>query len=257
MSFWLEGGNTFPAETARAYIEGAMLTYAADRYRRLQGRDPRLLPIDVEPRFRYNQDFRSVFAMVPGTLMLLLVVFPAMLTALAIVREKEVGSITNVYASPATVGEYLVGKQLPYIAIGLASFVSLLALSAGLFGVIPKGSLLTLSVAALIYVFAATAFGLLVSAFVSTQVAAIYGASIATAMTAAHYSGFLFPASSLEGASRMMGLGFPALWFQTINLGVFAKGLSAASFLPEMAMLVGFGVLFLALARLFVHKQGA
>ena len=256
VSFWLEGGNTFPAETARAYIQGAVLAYAADRYRRLQGHDPQVSSIDVEPRFRYNQDFRSVFAMVPGTLMLLLVVFPAMLTALGIVREKEMGSITNVYASPATVGEFLVGKQLPYIGIGLASFVSLLALSAGLFGVVPKGSLVTLSVAALIYVFAATAFGLLVSAFVSTQVAAIYGASIATAMTAAHYSGFLFPASSLEGSARMMGLGFPALWFQTINLGVFAKGLSGAVFLPEMAMLIGFGILFLALARLFVRKQG-
>ncbi len=129
VSFWLEGGNPFPAETARAYIQGAVLTYAADRYRRLNGRDPQLLPINVEPRFRYNQDFRSVFAMVPGTIMLLLVVFPAMLTGLGIVREKEMGSITNVYTSPATVGEYLIGKQLPYIAIGFFRFVWLLALS--------------------------------------------------------------------------------------------------------------------------------
>lgn len=256
VSFWLEGGNTYPAETARAYIGGAMLTYAADRYRRLNGRAPQFSPINLEPRFRYNQDFRSVVAMVPGVLMLLLIVFPAMLTALAIVREKETGSITNVYASPATIGEYLFGKQLPYIAIGFASFVSMLALSAGLFGVVPKGSILTLSLAALIYVFAATAFGLLVSAFVSTQVAAIYGCSIATAMTAAHYSGFLFPTSSLEGMGRIMGLGFPSLWFQTINLGVFAKGLSVTSFLTEITILIGFGVLFLVLARLFVRKQG-
>jgi ribosome-dependent ATPase len=257
VSFWLEGGNTYPAETARAYIQGVVLSYAANRHRRLQGLGRQLLPVNVEPRFRYNQDFRSVFAMVPGAMMLLLVVFPAMLTALGIVREKEMGSITNVYASPATVGEYLIGKQLPYIAIGFLSFVALFALSAGLFGVTPKGSVTTLSIAALIYVFAATAFGLLVSAFVSTQVAAIYGASIATAMTAAHYSGFLFPASSLEGMGRIMGLGFPSLWFQTINLGVFAKGLTASAFLPEFAMLIGFGVLFLLLARLFVRKQGA
>lgn len=256
VSFWLEGGNTYPAETARAYIAGAMLTYGADRYRRLQGHDPQSSLINLEPRFRYNQDFGSVVAMVPGVLMLLLVVFPAMLTALGIVREKETGSITNVYASPATVGEYLIGKQLPYIGIGLASFASLLALSAVLFGVVPKGSVFALSIAALIYVFAATAFGLLVSAFVSTQVAAIYGASIATAMTAAHYSGFLFPASSLQGMGRIMGLGFPALWFQAINLGVFAKGLSATDFLPELSILVGFGILFLFLARLFVRKQG-
>jgi len=166
------------------------------------------------------------------------------------------GSITNVYTSPATVSEYLIGKQLPYIALGFVSFVSLLALSVGLFGVVPKGPVVALSIAALVYVFAATAFGLLVSAFVSTQVAAIYAASIMAAMTAAHYSGFLFPASSLEGAGRVMGLGFPALWFQTVSLGVFAKGLAESAFILEITVLLSFGVLFLLLSRLFVRKQG-
>ena len=257
VSFWLQGGDTFPAETARAYIEGVALKYAADRQRRLDGRSSQLLPIDVEPRFHYNQDFRSVFAMIPGTIMLLLVVFPAMLTALAIVREKELGSITNVYASPATVGEYLVGKQTPYIAIGFASYLSLLALSAGIFGIVPKGPVAALSVAAFLYVFAATAFGLLISAFVSTQVAAIYATSIATAMTAAHYSGFLFPASSLEGMGRIMGLAFPSLWFQIVDLGVFAKGLGLGSFGREVAILLGFGLFFMLFSRMFVRKQGA
>jgi ribosome-dependent ATPase len=257
VSFWLEGGNTFPAETARAYIQGVVLTYAADRYRRFHGRDLQLQPINIEPRFRYNQEFESVFAITPGSIMLLTVVFPAMLTALGIVREKEMGSITNVYASPATVSEYLIGKQLPYIAIGLLSFVSLVLLAASVLGVVPKGSLLALSIAALIYVFAATAFGLLMSAFVSTQVAAIFGTSILTAMTAAHYSGFLFPASTLEGVGRIMGLSFPALWFQTISLGVFAKGLEASAFVREIAILFGFSMTFLVLARLLVREQGA
>ncbi|QIG47172.1 ribosome-associated ATPase/putative transporter RbbA [Nordella sp. HKS 07] len=256
ISFWLDGGNTFVAETTRAYIQGAVLTYAADRHRRLHGDDPELMSIDVEPRFRYNQDFRSVFAITPGTIMLLLVLFPAMLTALGVVREKEMGSITNVYASPATVGEYLVGKQLPYIAIGFVSFISLVVLAAGVLGVVPKGSQVALSVAALIYVFAATAFGLLVSAFVSTQVAAIFGTAIVTSMTAAHYSGFLFPASGLEGPGRVMGLSFPSLWFQTVSLGVFAKGLEASAFVQEIAILLGFGIMFLILARLSVRKQG-
>lgn len=256
VSFWLEGGNTFLAETARGYILGVVLSYAAERYRREHGRELQLLPINVEPRFRYNQDFRSVFAITPGTIMLLMVVFPAMLTALGVVREKELGSITNVYASPATVTEYLIGKQLPYVAIGLLSFVSLILLAAGVLGVVPKGSLVGLSVAAILYVFAATAFGLLVSAFVSTQVAAIFGTAILTAMTAAHYSGFLFPASTLEGPGRVMGLGFPSLWFQTVSLGVFAKGLDTDAFLRELAVLLGFGILFLLAARLAVRKQG-
>ncbi|MGA0565046.1 ribosome-associated ATPase/putative transporter RbbA [Ancylobacter sp. VNQ12] len=258
VGFWLDGGNTFPAETARAYILGTLQTYAGELAR--AARSANGLPAEtlrVEPRFRYNQDFRSVFAITPGSIMLLLIIFPAMLTALGVVREKEMGSIANVYASPATVGEYLLGKQLPYVAIGVLSYLSLLVFAGGVLGVVPKGSLLALSLAALVYVFAATAFGLLVSAFVSTQVAAIFGTAILTAMTAAHYSGFLIPASSLEGPGRIMGLSFPALWFQTISLGVFAKGLDTPAFARELLVLVGFALGFLLLARLLIRKQGA
>ena len=255
VSFWLDGSNTFPAETARAYVQGTVLTYAADRYRREHGRQPELLPVRVEPRFRYNQDFRSVFAIVPGTIMFLLMLVPAMLTAVGVVREKEMGSITNVYASPATIGEYLIGKQLPYIAIGFVNFVVLLTIAAVLFGVVPTGSLTALSVAALIYVFAATAFGLLISAFVSTQVAAIFASAILTVIPALNFSGFLYPASTLEGGARIVGLGFPALWFQTISLGVFAKGLDASAFVSEIAVLFAFGIVFLLLTRLSVRKQ--
>lgn len=75
-------------------------------------------------------------------------------------------------------------------------------------------------------------------------------------MTAAHYSGFLFPSSSLEGMGRVMGLGFPSFRFQTISLGVFAKGLGLSTFVREIAILFGFGVLFLLLSRLLVRKQG-
>ena len=258
VGFWLDGGNTFPAETARAYILGTLQTYAGELAR--AARSANGLPAEtlrVEPRFRYNQDFRSVFAITPGSIMLLLIIFPAMLTALGVVREKEMGSIANVYASPATVGEYLLGKQLPYVATGVLSYLSLLVFAGGVLGVVPKGSLLALSLAALVYVFAATAFGLLVSAFVSTQVAAIFGTAILTAMTAAHYSGFLIPASSLEGPGRIMGLSFPALWFQTISLGVFAKGLDTPAFVRELLVLAAFALGFLLLARLLIRKQGA
>ncbi|ETR79398.1 multidrug ABC transporter ATP-binding protein [Afipia sp. P52-10] len=258
VGFWLDGGNTFPAETARAYILGTLQTYAGELAR--AARSANGLPAEtlrVEPRFRYNQDFRSVFAITPGSIMLLLIIFPAMLTALGVVREKEMGSIANVYASPATVGEYLLGKQLPYVATGVLSYLSLLVFAGGVLGVVPKGSLLALSLAALVYVFAATAFGLLVSAFVSTQVAAIFGTAILTAMTAAHYSGFLIPASSLEGPGRIMGLSFPPLWFQTISLGVFAKGLDTPAFARELLVLAAFALGFLLLARLLIRKQGA
>jgi ribosome-dependent ATPase len=255
VSVWLDGSNTFPAETARAYVQGTVRAYATDRYRREYGQEPALLSVSVEPRFRYNQDFSSVFAIVPGAIMFLLMLIPAMLTAVGVVREKEMGSITNVYASPATIGEYLIGKQLPYIAIGFVNFLVLLAMAAALFGVSPTGSLAALSVGALLYVFAATGFGLLISGFVSTQIAAIFATAILTVIPAINFSGFLYPASMLEGSARFVGLGFPSLWFQTVSLGVFAKGLDMSAFVREYAALFGFGVLFLLLARLSVSKQ--
>ena len=95
------------------------------------------------------------------------------------------------------------------------------------------------------------------SAFVSTQVAAIFGTAIMTAMTAAHYSGFLIPASSLEGPGRIMGLSFPPLWFQTISLGMFAKGLDTAAVGSELLVLAGFALGFLLFARLLIRKQAA
>jgi ribosome-dependent ATPase len=254
ISFWLDGSNTFPAETARAYVQGAVLKYAADRSRRETGQSE-LFVVRVEPRFRYNQDFRSVFAIVPGTIMFLLMLIPAMLTAVGVVREKEMGSITNVYASPATIGEFLIGKQLPYIVIGFANFVLLLTIAVVFFGVIPTGSLTALSAAALIYVFAGTAFGLLISAFVSTQVAAIFASAILTVIPAINFSGFLYPASTLEGGARVVGYGFPALWFQTISLGIFVKGLDTSAFVREFAVLISFGMVFSLLARLSVGKQ--
>ncbi|MFG1316484.1 hypothetical protein, partial [Xanthobacter autotrophicus] len=86
---------------------------------------------------------------------------------------------------------------------------------------------------------------------------AIFATAVLTVIPTAHYSGFLYPASTLEGLARAMGVGFPAFWFQTVSLGVFAKGLDADAFVREIAVLFGFGVVFLLLARLAVRKQGS
>lgn len=110
----VDGANTFRAATVKAYVQGLVLSYAAERLRRAKtatAAGAAALPIDLRPRFAYNQAFLSVNAVTPGVLMLLLVMVPAMMTALA-VREKEIGSIANLRASPAGVLEFLIGKQL-------------------------------------------------------------------------------------------------------------------------------------------------
>jgi ribosome-dependent ATPase len=165
-SVWLDGSLPFRADTSRSYIEVAHQHYLAQRAQRDAestyhdpSQWPMRPPLDLEVRMRYNQAFVSVNAEVPGSLMLNLLLIPAALCALGVVREKEVGSITNFYASPVTSAEFLMGKQLPYVFLGMVNFVSLLALGVFVLGVPVKGSLVTLALGALLYVMAATAFG--------------------------------------------------------------------------------------------------
>jgi ribosome-dependent ATPase len=249
---FLDGSLPFRAETIRGYVDGIALDYLQAR---LPDSRAAVTPVSLQPRFRYNQDFKSVIAIVPGAIMLLLMLIPAMLTAVGVVREKELGSISNLYVSPTGIGEFLVGKQLPYVLLGFIAFLLLAGLAAPVFGLLPRGSLAALALGALLYVAAATSFGLLVSAFVRTQVAAIFAAAILCMIPTVNFSGLFYPTSTLEGFARIFGMLFPASWFQTISLGVFDKGLGFAHFLPQLAALAGFALAFLGIARLLVRKQ--
>ena len=257
VAFFLDGAQTFRAETMRYYVQGIIRSYVEDLAHRTSGSVSEPGAIGVAARFRYNQDFRSVFAITPGTIMLLLLFIPAMLTALGVVREREIGSISNLHASPASVGEFLLGKQAPYIVVGFASFLSLIALVGLVFGVTVKGSFAALALGALLYVFAGTALGILVSTFVRTQITAIIATAIICVVPAINFSGYLYPVAALEGAGRYLGLGFPSLWFQTVSLGTITKARDLAAFRLEYLVLLAFGVVYLTAASLILRKQEA
>jgi ribosome-dependent ATPase len=253
VGIWLDGAMPFRAETSRGYVEGVHQAYMTELARRLSGQEPPELPADIAVRFRYNQEFQSVFAIVPGVIMLMLVLIPAMMTAVGVVREKEMGSITNLYATPVTGLEFLLGKQLPYAVLAFASFASLLLLGWGLFQVPVKGSLVALIVGAALYVVATTGFGLLLSTFVKTQVAAIFAAGILTTLPAMQFSGFLTPISALSGGAKVMGQVFPSTYFQQISIGAFTKALGFADLTMHMvalgALIVGYLLVTLALLK--------
>jgi ribosome-dependent ATPase len=257
VSAWLDGAMPFRAETASGYVQGLAQSYLADQAAR--GHLPQLqaLPVNVEERFRYNQAFKSVYQTIPSTIMLVLILIPAMMTAVGVAREKETGSIANFRSTPITGIEFLLGKQLPYVAIGLASFVTLLLTAIYLFGVPVKGSVATLLAGVLVYIGAATAFGLLVSCFTSTQIAAIFTTTILTLVIGINFSGLLVPFSSLSGVALWVGLGFPSGWFTQISLGTFTKALGFAELWPDLLVLVVFAVGFVAAATLILRKQEA
>ncbi|MCC6716693.1 MAG: ribosome-associated ATPase/putative transporter RbbA [Acetobacteraceae bacterium] len=252
---WFDGANTFQAETSRGYVQGVLANYLTDFSMRETGNAPPLYPAEIQTRFRYNQAFLSVYAISPGVLMLLMYMFSTMLTALGVVREKELGSITNLYAAPATKLEFLVGKQLPYIGVAMVSFLSLFILMTVFFRVPVSGSIATLVVGALLFATAATSLGLVISAFVSSQLAAIFASAIIVMIPSLNFSGMLYPVSTLEGGARVVGHIFPALYFQKITSGVFNKGLGFADLYQNYAWLGVFCLAFWALAALLLRKQ--
>jgi ribosome-dependent ATPase len=249
---WVDGAMPFRGETIRGYVQGVHQDYLTRLA--LEGAAPRSAWSNLEMRYRYNQDFRSLDAMVPGTIALLLLFVPGILTALAVVREKELGSITNFYVTPVTRVEFLVGKQLPYVAIAMVSFFILLALAVFAFGVSLKGSLPALVAGAFLYVVSATGYGLLISAFTRTQIAALFGTAIASLTPATQFCGLTDPVSSLDGVGRLIGQVFPMTYFLTISRGTFNKALGfgdlGVEFLALAAVIpVGFSISLLLLRK--------
>ena len=253
---YVDSAMPFRAETARSYIERTTADFEREA-RQSRGLPPAAQPIKVNTRALYNQSFDSIYAMVPGDIMLLLMLIPSMLTALSVVREKELGSIANFYAAPAKKAEFLLGKQLPYVGIALIQFASLTALAVFLFHVPVKGSLLTLALGGTIYVLASTGFGLLISVFAATQTAAIFAAAIITILPAVQFSGMFVPVSSLSGGAAIAGKIFPSTYFQAISVGTFTKALSLTTLWPNVVALAVIATVYFGLSVILLRKQEA
>ncbi|WP_062810877.1 ribosome-associated ATPase/putative transporter RbbA [Alcanivorax sp. NBRC 102028] len=233
---WIDGAMPARGETVRGYVQGIHAHWLATKAREAGYGEALAGLVNIETRFRYNPDVKSLVAMVPAVIPLLLMLIPAMLAALSVVREKELGSITNFYVTPTTRLEFLLGKQLPYVVLSFLSFLLLTLLAVSIFGVPLKGSFLTLAVGALLYVGTATALGLLISTFMRSQIAAIFGTAVLTILPAANFSGMIDPVSSLEGMGRLIGEVYPTTHFLTIARGTFSKALNFsdlhAAFIP-------------------------
>ncbi len=254
---WIDGANAFRAETLRGYVEGVAQSYATRLATAAGQPEAASLPADLAIRFRYNQAFRSIYAIVPGVIMLLLALIPAMMTAVGVVREKENGSIANLYASPTSRFEFLGGKQLPYVGLAYISFLMMVGIAVFGFGVPIKGSVIGLFTGALLYVTATTAYGLMISSFVRTQLAALFAASITIVIPAINFSGFMFPLSSMNLGGQIMGHMFPTGYFQKISVGAFTKGLGLMELAPRIVMVGLFALAFIHIARLLLKKQEA
>jgi ribosome-dependent ATPase len=254
VSALIDGAMPFRAETIRGYLQGMHQLYLVDPA--VKTTEPSASPpADIEIRFKYNQDFDSIYAMVPANMSMLLALFPAILMALAIVREKELGSITNLYVTPVSRFEFLIGKQLPYIAVALVNFALMLMLALFVFQVPLKGSFPTLLVGVVIFVTAMTGYGMLISAFTRTQIAALFGTAILTVLPATQFAGMMTPVSSLAAEAQIIGRGFPMTYFVPISVGTFTKGLGMADLGGDVLALAVFVPVLTLLSILLLRKQ--
>ena len=236
---WIDGAMPQRAETIKGYVQAMHYTWLSNLAKYHYGKQPNLSQANIETRFRYNPEIKSLPAMVPAIIPLMLLMIPAMMSALSVVREKELGSIMNFYVTPVTKAEFLLGKQLPYIILGMVNFFLMVLTALTIFGVSIKGSFFSLGLTALVFIIFSTGFGLFASVFTRSQTAAMFLTIIGTMLPAIQFSGLINPISSLEGLGRLIGQIYPTTHFFTISRGIFSKSLGLADlFTSFLAILI-------------------
>ncbi|WP_077928744.1 ribosome-associated ATPase/putative transporter RbbA [Wohlfahrtiimonas populi] len=234
---WVDGAMPKRAETIRGYVQGLHQGWLTSIAKYEYGME--LKPaFNVEMRYRYNPDIQSIQAIVPAIIPILLLLIPSMLTALSVVREKEMGSIINLYVTPVTKLEFLLGKQIPYVAISMLNYTLMVILAIYFFGVPMKGSFLALSLVTLLFCIFSTGFGLLASTLTNSQIGAIFFTVILTLIPAVQFSGLINPVSSLEGFGAIVGQIYPTSHMLTATRGVFSKALHLNSLTHELMVLI-------------------
>jgi ribosome-dependent ATPase len=221
---WIDGSMPSRAETVQGYVQGIHNHWLMQKTLEKSSYDRSSL-VTVETRYRYNPDIKSLPAMAPAVFPLLLLLIPAILTALSVVREKELGSIVNLYVTPVTRTEFLVGKQIPYIVLAMMNYLLMCLMIVTLFDVPIKGSFFTLTLASLLFVIFSTGMGLLASTMTKSQIASLFLVVIATLIPVMQFAGIITPVSSLEGFGRWFGEIYQATHMINISRGIFNKGL--------------------------------
>jgi ribosome-dependent ATPase len=251
----VDGAMTFRGDTVAQYVEGVHATALKDPATGLQTSKPQKHTADIEERFMYNPTFESIYSMVPSVPALLLLLIPAILMTVSIVREKELGSMINFYVTPTGKLEYLIGKQLPYVAIGAINFVILTLLGLVVFRVPIKGSFLTLALCTVLYVVATTGIGMVTSTFTGSQVAAVFVTAILTIVPTIQFSGLLQPVSTLSGGAGFIGRIWPASYYMHASLGAYTKGLGFNLMRIDLVFMLCCIPVLLAISWLGLRKQ--
>ena len=237
VAYWIDGSGASNAETINGYVTGMHTLWQRNRAKS-EPNAPTPISLSIQNRYRYNPDVKSLPAMVPAVIPILLMMIPAILAALSVVREKELGSIINLYVTPLRRSEFLLGKQLPYVLFAFASSILLILMAVYFFDVPLKGSLPLLLISLFVYCILSTGLGLLCSSVTRSQIAVIFLAMIATILPAVQLCGLINPVSNDLTADGIVGHIYPTTYMLLISRGVFNKGLYFSELYPYLLVMV-------------------
>jgi ABC-2 type transport system permease protein len=259
----LEGGGRANvqaiADGTDSNSSGIALGYAAGIVASLAGEQARAAPrqgrIELLPRVLYNPDLKSRWYFVPAVLAMVLLLVTMMLPAMAVVREREIGTLEQIAVTPLQPWQLLVGKLVPFVVIGLFDLLLIVAVATRVLGVPLRGSLLTLVVLTSLYLLSTLGLGLLVSTLVATQQQAMMFSAFGLLVPMLYLGGLLFPVENMPLGFQYASRVTPVFYYARILRGVFLRGSGLDVLWPEGLALLGMGVFWLVLAALRFRKR--
>lgn len=253
VQFLLDGSDNNAATVGAGYINNISQQFSrdisvAELQKRGFARPGKFIPIEIEPRIWYNPTLRSANFLVPGLIATIMMMMAVILTSLAMVGEREHGTLEQIVASPVRGIELILGKLLPYGLIALGDLLIITVVGIFWFGVPLKGSLVLLLGESTIFLLGALGLGLLISTVARTQQEAMMMSMLATLLPTFLLSGFVFPISSMPVVIQGITYLVPARYFLSIIRGIFMKGTDLGAFWMDTAALATFAVVIVTLA---------
>lgn len=253
-----DGSDSNSAVVGMGYASRIVSGVGAERLQqRLLALPPqtRLARIELEPRVWYNPDLKSRWFYVPAVLAMVLMLVTMILPSMAVVREKEIGTLEQIIVTPLQSWQLLIGKLVPFVVIGLFDTLLITGLARGIFGVPLRGSLLLLTAFTLLFLLNTLGFGLLVSTMVGTQQQAMMFCIFVLMVPMIYLSGLIFPVENMPIGFQYFSQIIPVRYYANVIRGIFLKGSGLGALWPEALTLLGMGALVLTLASLRFRKR--
>jgi ABC-2 type transport system permease protein len=255
VQFFVDGMYPYRASMIRGYIRGLNVRFNQDLDIKPQGATGFVQNLNVRQTVWFNPTLESKNFILPGLVVTTLMFYPALLVALIVVREKETGTIFNLYTSPASAWEIVLGKIMPYIVIVFILFLFLFLISVHVYGVRFVGSFPLLAAGALLYIVCTLGIGMLISILTRSQLSAMLITFVATILPSFIYSGFMAPVASQGTGGQIVSTLVPATHFMIIVRGIYLKDIPARDMIGNMLILFLFALVYYGISIWMFTKR--